>query len=132
MRFFFVSIRTFSLYFDRDIMEIVVLGREVYHRHITNEVDECWTVAVMRQAHRQRHQVDVIPDVNRGRQVVLEDQHIMGMVKDEELNITHRKVCSTNQCDLSEVFPQKKREKERTMKNNYFVLSLSLRKNTQT
>lgn len=96
-------------------MEIVVRGHVAYRRRNMNEVDEELLIEVQ-LVHLLpfRAQVDAILDDNQGHQVVPEDQHIMGMVRDEEDNITHRKVCSTNQCDLVDVFPKKK---------SFFVLS---------
>lgn len=93
----------------RDIMVIVAQGHEVYHHLIMNEEDELLIggVPLAAQLLQRLVLVDEIPDANQGHQVVLEDQHIMGMVKGEG-NITHRKVCSTNQCDL-EVFSKKEK-----------------------
>lgn len=85
----------------RDITEIVEPGHGVYHRLIMNEAAELLIIEVQLVHQLQcQVQVDVIRDANQGHQVVLEDQHIMGMARDEGNNIIHRKVCSTNQCDL--------------------------------
>lgn len=98
-----------KFHFHRDITVIAVPGHVAYPRLITNEADDRWIVEWL-LAHRRQHQAPVleIPDANHGHRVVLEDQHIMGMVRDEGHNITHRKVCSTNQCDLVDVLIRNK------------------------
>lgn len=104
-------------------MEIVVLVQEVYHRRIMKElvvlkvvvvvvvvdvmlvvkVGEVTVVVAVVVVCHPVVVVDVIRTILDDHLVRLEDLHIMGTVRAEGNNITHRKVCSTNQCDLETI-----------------------------